>query len=94
VTLRGDAIRKGTSIIIEVCITSLNPHFPHQEPQHEMLRSKKVELGTPHFISLNQDIVAGVQKGKCRVCNSHSMWASLNFRSSRSTPGAGIIEVR
>ena len=28
-TFLGGEIRKGISIIIEVCITSLNAHFPH-----------------------------------------------------------------
>jgi hypothetical protein len=53
-------------------ITSLNSHFPHQEPQHQMLRRKKAEPVTPHFLSLNQDIVAWSQKEKCGVCNAHS----------------------
>ena len=39
-------------------ITSLNPHFPHQKAQHQMLRRKKAEPVTPHFLSLNRDIVA------------------------------------
>ena len=46
-------------------IPSLNSHFPHQKPQHRMLRRKKTEPVTPHFLSLNQDIVAGSQKRKC-----------------------------
>jgi hypothetical protein len=29
------------------------------------LWNKKAEPGTPHFLSLNQDIVAGSQKVKC-----------------------------
>jgi len=46
-------------------ITSLNSHFPPQEPQHQMLRRKKAEPKTPHFLSLNQDIVAWSQEEKC-----------------------------
>ena len=30
-----------------------------------MLERKKAELKTPHFLSLNQDIVAGPQEGNC-----------------------------
>jgi hypothetical protein len=33
----GDDIRKGTSIIIEVCITSLNSHFRLKEAYYQML---------------------------------------------------------
>jgi len=47
-----------TSIRAEVEITSLNSHFAHQRPQHKMLKRKKAEPKTPHFLSLNQDIVA------------------------------------
>jgi hypothetical protein len=36
-------------------ITSLNSHFYHYEPQHKILRRKKAEPKTPHFLSLNQD---------------------------------------
>ena len=50
-------------------ITSLNSHFPHQKPQHRMLRSKKAEPRTPYLFGLNQDIVAWSQKEKCGVCN-------------------------
>jgi hypothetical protein len=32
-----------------------------------MLRSKKAEPGTPHLLSLNQDIVARPQEEKCRL---------------------------
>jgi hypothetical protein len=32
---------------------------------------KKAEPRTPHFFSLNQDIVPWSQKEKCRVCNLH-----------------------
>jgi len=39
-------------------ITSLNLHFSHQSFQHRMLGRKKAEPKTPHFFSLNQDIVA------------------------------------
>ena len=52
-TFLGDEIRKGISIIIEVCIISLNAHFSHQKPQHKMLRVVKVgaleavELSSP-----------------------------------------------
>jgi hypothetical protein len=46
-------------------ITSLNSHFRRQKGQHKMLRRKKTEPRTPHFLSLNQDIVAGSQGGKC-----------------------------
>jgi len=45
-------------------ITSLNSHFTPQEPQHKVLRRKKAEPRTPHFLSLNQDIVARSQTGK------------------------------
>jgi len=48
-----------------VWITSLNSHFPHQEPQHQMLKRKKAEPKTPHFLSLNQDIVPWSQDEKC-----------------------------
>ena len=46
-------------------ITSLNSHFPHQETQHQMLRRKKAEPRTPHFLSLNQTIVTRSQEEKC-----------------------------
>ena len=49
----------------KLTITSLNSHCPHQEPQPKMLKRKKVEPKTPHFLSLNQDIVAWSQKVKC-----------------------------
>jgi hypothetical protein len=51
---------------------SLNSHFPHQKPQHQILRRKKAEPKTPHFFTLNQDIVAWSQEEKCGVCNAHS----------------------
>jgi hypothetical protein len=50
---------------VKVGITSLNSHFPHQKAQHKMLRRKKAEPRTPHFLSLNQDIVAWSQEEKC-----------------------------
>jgi hypothetical protein len=46
-------------------IISLNSHFPHQKPQHQMLRRKKTEPKTPHHLSLNQDIVVGSQEEEC-----------------------------
>jgi hypothetical protein len=46
-------------------VDSLNSHFPHQKPQHNMLRVEKAEPRTPHFLSLNQDIVACSQEVKC-----------------------------
>ena len=58
-------IHKPTSITSRACITSLNSHFPHQKPQHRMLRRKKAEPKTPHLLSWNQDIVAWSQKQKC-----------------------------
>ena len=61
----GDEIRKRSSISIEVEITSLNSHFPHQKAQHKMLKRKKAEPKTPHLLSLNQDIVASPQDEKC-----------------------------
>jgi hypothetical protein len=35
------------------------------------VEKKKTEPMTPHFFSLNQDIVPWSQKEKCRVCNLH-----------------------
>jgi len=64
-------------------ITSLNSHFTHQEAQHKILKSKIAEPGTPHFLSLNQDIVAGVQKEKCRLKYPHFHKFSADFRSKR-----------
>ena len=46
-------------------ITSLNSHFPHRKAPHKMLKKKKAEPQTPHFLSLNQDIVARSQEEKC-----------------------------
>jgi hypothetical protein len=46
-------------------ITSLNPHFPHREPQHQMLRRKKSGAKDYAFFSVNQDIVDQSQKEKC-----------------------------
>ena len=48
-------------------ITSLNLHFTPQGPQHQMLRRKKAEPKTPHFLSLNQDIVTCPQEEKCEL---------------------------
>ena len=50
---------------VKVWITSLNSHFTHQEAQHKILKSKIAEPGTPHFLSLYQDIVAWSQDEKC-----------------------------
>ena len=36
-------------------------HFRYLKPQHKILRRKKAERKTPHFLSLNQDIVAWSQ---------------------------------
>jgi len=49
----------------KVWITSLNSHFPHQKPQPKMLKRKKAEPKTPHFLSLNQNVVAWSQEQKC-----------------------------
>jgi hypothetical protein len=35
------------------------------------VEKKKAEPKTPHFLSLNQDIVAQSQEEKCGVCNLH-----------------------
>ena len=48
-------------------ITYLNSHFRYLKPQHKILRRKKAEPKTPHFLSLNQDIVAGSQETKWRL---------------------------
>ena len=50
---------------VQLYITSLNSHFPHQETQHKILKSKIAEPGTPHFLSLNQDIVGWSLEEKC-----------------------------
>ena len=54
-----------TDLSPKVCITSLNPHFSHQKPQPKMLRRKKAEPKIPHFLGINQDIVAWAQEEKC-----------------------------
>jgi hypothetical protein len=41
---------------------------------------KKAESRTPHFLILNQDIVASPQDEKCEVCNPHFKWGSWNLR--------------
>ena len=58
---------KSTSTDDEVCITSLNSHFRYLGPRHQMLRRKKTEPKTPHFRSLNQDIVVWSQEEKCEL---------------------------
>ena len=35
------------------------------------VEKKKAELKNPHFLSLNQNIVAWSQEEKCGVCNAH-----------------------
>jgi hypothetical protein len=49
----------------ELCITSLNSHFPHRKSQHKWLRRRKRSQVTPHFLSLNQDIVAWSPEPEC-----------------------------
>ena len=39
-------------------IVSFNLQFPQLKAQHTVLRRKKAEPRTPHFLSFNQDIVA------------------------------------
>jgi len=46
-------------------ITSLNSHFPELYSGTKCREHKKAELKTPHFLSLNQDIVASPQDEKC-----------------------------
>jgi hypothetical protein len=49
----------------KVWITSLNSHFGWSGLWHKMLKRKEAEQRTPHFLSLNQDIVASPQDEKC-----------------------------
>ena len=52
------------------------------------VEKKKTEPKTPHFFRLNRDIVAGAQKGKCRlkyVIHSPSLTGALKKRSRDST---------
>jgi hypothetical protein len=43
---------------------SVNSHFTSQKAQRKILRRKKAEPRTPHFLSLNQDIVAWSKEAK------------------------------
>ena len=55
-------------------ITSLNSHFPHQEPQHQMLRRKKAEPVTPHLLRLKARYGSLVSRAKVWIkgCNIQS----------------------
>jgi len=49
-----------------------------------MLRRKKAEPKTPHFLSLNQDIVADAQNQKCglKYVNSQKTSAGFDFNDT------------
>ena len=78
----------------KLCITSLNSHFPHQGPQHRMLRRKNAEPVTPHFLSLNQDIVAWPEEEKCGLKYViYSPRDELGLRLNTLTLSNGIMQV-
>jgi hypothetical protein len=54
--------------------------FPPKSSTQD-LEKKKAESLAPHFLSLNQNIVAGSQDEKCGVCN-------MNFRKSTADSAA------
>ena len=60
-----DEKHKPTSITAKVWMSSLNSHFGWSGLWHKMLKRKEAEQRTPHFLSLNQDIVAWSQDEKC-----------------------------
>ena len=72
-------------------ITSLNSHFTPQGPQHQMLRRKKAEPKTPHFLSLNQDIVAWPQEEKCEL--KYVIYTFGNFLEKYSEEEANRLAV-
>ena len=47
------------------CILHPLIHTFGSETSAQDVEKKKAELKTPHFLSLNQDIVAGSQEEKC-----------------------------
>jgi len=61
--------------MIYVTISQSPPETAVQDAQ------KKSGAEAPHFLSSNQDIVAGSQEEKCGVCN-------LNFRKSNTDSAA------
>jgi hypothetical protein len=79
----GDDIRKGTSIIIEVCITSLNLHFPHHEPQHMMLRRKKRNRQDSPLSWIKPRYCGRFSRDEVwiKVCNANFQEVSADFRS-------------
>ena len=69
-----------SSVIGKVCITSLNSHFMKSTLPQD-LEKKKAEPKTPHFLSLNQDIVPWSQDEKCGlkyvICSPRELLAGF-----------------
>jgi hypothetical protein len=79
-------------------ITSLNSHFAELYSGTKCREHKKAEPVTPHLLSLNQDIVAWSQGGKCGLkyvihISGGPGWTSVEHTYNDQWNYAGMISI-